>query len=176
MEWFWTHGYEATSMSDLQRCMGIGRQSLYDSFGGKREIFEESLERYLEGVKTYSEPLLAAEDGLVAIRTYFETNIRDQTRDRPRRGCMMFSTSAELAPHDPDIRKQVRKGVAALQKRFELALRRAQAQGSLSSNADVRAVAVFLTTQAGGITVMSRGGASRRELQSAVDITLSAIR
>lgn len=176
MDLFWTHGYEATSMSDLQRCMGIGRQSLYDTFGGKREIFEESLERYIDGVKTYSESLLGAEDGLVAVHTYFDTAIRDQTRAKPRRGCMMFATCAELAPHDPDIRKQVRKGVAALQKRFELALGRAQEQGSLSSNADVRSLAVFLTTQAGGITVMSRGGASRKELQSAVDITMSAIR
>lgn len=175
MDLFWTHGYEATSMSDLQRCMGIGRQSLYDTFGGKKEIFQESLERYLEGVKRYSESLLGAEDGLVAVRTYFDTAIRDQTRAAPRRACMMFNTCAELAPHDPDIRKQVRKGVAALQKRFELALCRAQEQGTLSTNADAHALAIFLTTQAGGITIMSRGGASRKELQSTVDVTLGAI-
>ena len=175
MDLFWTHGYEATSMSDLQRSMGIGRQSLYDTFGGKKEVFQESLERYLEGVKRYSESLLGAEDGLVAIRTYFDTAIRDQTRATPRRACMMFNTCAEVAPHDPEIRKQVRKGVAALQKRFELALRRAQEQGTLSTNADAHALAIFLTTQAGGITIMSRGGASRKELQSTVDATLRAI-
>jgi TetR/AcrR family transcriptional repressor of nem operon len=175
MELFWTHGYEATSMSDLQRCMGIGRQSLYDTFGGKKEVFQESLERYLEGVKRYSESLLGAADGLVAIRTYFDTAIRNQTRATPRRACMMFNTCAEVAPHDPEIRKQVRKGVSALQKRFELALRRAQEQGALSTNADAHALAIFLTTQAGGITIMSRGGASRKELQSTVDVALRAI-
>jgi len=176
MDLFWTHGYEATSMSGLQRSMGIGRQSLYDTFGGKREIFQESLERYLDGAKRYSGSLLGAEDGLVAIRSYFDTAIRDQTRSSPRRACMMFNTCAELAPRDPEIRKQVRKGVAALQGQFELALDRAQVKGKLSSNCDIRSLAIFLTTQAGGITVMSRGGASRKQLQSAADITLSAIR
>ena len=83
MDLFWTHGYEPTSMSDLQRSMGIGRQSLYDTFGGKREIFRESLDRYLDGMKRYSESLLGAEDGLVAIRNYFNTTIRDQTRSTP---------------------------------------------------------------------------------------------
>ena len=40
---------------------------------------------------------------------------------------------------------------------------------------DAHALAIFLTTQAGGITIMSRGGASRKELQSTVDATLRAI-
>src|SRR5260221_12873587 len=43
---FWDKGYEATSTEDLRLAMGIGRQSFYDSFGGKRQIFIEVLRRY----------------------------------------------------------------------------------------------------------------------------------
>lgn len=176
MDLFWTHGYEATSMSDLQRAMGIGRQSLYDTFGDKRQVFQEALKRYLEGMAEYSGALLGREDGLAAIGAYFDALVRDKTTGTLRRACLMFNTCAELAPHDPEIRKQVRKGVIALQKRFELALGRAQEQGTLSLTADARSLAIFLTTQAGGIVLLSKGGSSRNELRAAANTALGAVR
>jgi len=175
MELFWTYGYKATSMSDLQRVMGIGRQSLYDTFGGKREVFKEALDRYLDEGARYWGDLLADDDGFEAIRTYLLTIGRDQTQTTPRRACMMFNTYSEVAPHDPEIKTQVRKGVLALQKKIELALGRAREQGTLSSNMDLRSVAIFLTTQVGGMNLMSRGGATRKELRAAAEVTLRVI-
>jgi AcrR family transcriptional regulator len=95
--------------------MGIGRQSLYDTFGDKRQIFGESLERYLERMKEFLAALLDVDDGLAAVRDYMNASVRDVMSPSPRRACMMFNTCAELAPHDPEIRKQARKGVLILQ-------------------------------------------------------------
>jgi len=39
MEVFWAQGYEAASLSQLLKCMEIGRKSLYDTFGNKRSLF-----------------------------------------------------------------------------------------------------------------------------------------
>ena len=175
VEVFWTHGYEATSMSDLQRAMGIGRQSLYDTFGDKKQIFEESLERYLERMKEFLESLLDADDGLAAVRAYMNTSVRDVMSPTPRRACMMFNTCAELASHNAEIRKQARKGVMVLQGSLELALRRAQEQGTVSPGTDAHTMAIFLTTQVGGLAVMSKSGASQKELQAAADIAIEAV-
>jgi hypothetical protein len=38
---FWKKGYDATTTDDLRHAMSIGRQSLYDSFGGKRPLYLE---------------------------------------------------------------------------------------------------------------------------------------
>ncbi len=176
MDLFWTHGYAAISMSDLQRAMGIGRQSLYDTFGDRRQVFQEVLKHYLEGMAEYSGALLGGEDGLAAIRAYFDTLVRDKTTGTVRRACLLFNTCGEVAPHDPEIKKQVRKGVVALQKRFELALGRAQEQGTLALTADVHSLAIFLATQSGGIVLLSKGGSTRKELRAAVDIALSAVK
>ena len=46
MELFWARGYEGTGMRELLQHMGIGRQSLYDTFGDKRSLFIEALKCY----------------------------------------------------------------------------------------------------------------------------------
>src|SRR5690242_11856901 len=45
---FWEHGYEATSVSDLTRIMGIGAPSLYAAFSDKRTLFEEVVRVYVD--------------------------------------------------------------------------------------------------------------------------------
>ena len=62
-----------------------------------------------------------------------------------------------------------------LQGSLELALRRAQEQGTVSPGTDAHTMAIFLTTQVGGLAVMSKSGASQKELQAAADIAIEAV-
>src|SRR4249920_3479788 len=48
MELFWEKGYHATSIQDLVDRLGVNRQSLYDTYGGKDQLFLSALERYRE--------------------------------------------------------------------------------------------------------------------------------
>ncbi|CAM5304009.1 hypothetical protein SVIOM74S_00836 [Streptomyces violarus] len=48
LELFWRRGYEATSMSDLVEHLGIGRASIYATFGSKHELYLKALDRYAE--------------------------------------------------------------------------------------------------------------------------------
>lgn len=50
MHLFWEQGYEATSMSDLLRAMGLSKSSLYHRFGGKKELFLQCMARYSEAI------------------------------------------------------------------------------------------------------------------------------
>ena len=45
---FCDRGYEGTSTEALLGEMGISRQSLYDTFGDKRRLYLEALQRYVE--------------------------------------------------------------------------------------------------------------------------------
>src|SRR6266567_3686326 len=55
MEVFWSRGYEAASIQELIKHMGINRQSLYDTFGDKHALYLQALDRYreMEGHKLF---------------------------------------------------------------------------------------------------------------------------
>ncbi|MFE0778507.1 TetR/AcrR family transcriptional regulator, partial [Streptomyces sp. NPDC058861] len=48
LELFWARGYEATTMADLVEHLGVGRASLYATFGNKHELYLKALDRYTE--------------------------------------------------------------------------------------------------------------------------------
>src|SRR5437660_1442341 len=57
-EVFAVHGLAATTLDDLVRATGLGKQSLYNAFGGKRELFLRALsEDREEAARAVSEAL-----------------------------------------------------------------------------------------------------------------------
>jgi AcrR family transcriptional regulator len=73
---FWRRGYDGTAISDLEAELGIGRKSLYDTFGGKRALFLRALEQYTE---TVIEKICA---GLADERNEPDPQERDQDQER----------------------------------------------------------------------------------------------
>ena len=46
MQAFWMHGYEATSMQDIEVATGLRKQSLYRLFGDKHAMYLAALWSY----------------------------------------------------------------------------------------------------------------------------------
>src|SRR4051794_21442736 len=59
MRIFWKHGYEAASLPQLTRAMGINRPSMYAAFGNKESLFRKALDRYTEKSSTLFRDSLA---------------------------------------------------------------------------------------------------------------------
>ncbi|MFX6794070.1 helix-turn-helix domain-containing protein, partial [Acinetobacter baumannii] len=58
---FWSRGYGATTLDDLQEALGLQRGSLYSYFKSKEALFRETLELYQkEIVQARRERVLAA--------------------------------------------------------------------------------------------------------------------
>ncbi|HEY0696798.1 MAG TPA: helix-turn-helix domain-containing protein [Micromonospora sp.] len=104
---FWERGYEATSMADLEQRTGLNRSSIYQAFGSKRGLFDETLRHYLREV---AEPRLTGLDragaGLPEIVDYLRA-LGDVLAGHPglaRNGCLMVNSVAELSTRDDGIR------------------------------------------------------------------------
>ena len=48
MKTFWIRGYEGCFTQDLCSDTGLGKGSLYNTFGSKHELYKQVLERYHE--------------------------------------------------------------------------------------------------------------------------------
>jgi TetR/AcrR family transcriptional regulator, transcriptional repressor for nem operon len=179
MHLFWEKGYRAVSMDELVRDVGTTRTSVYREFGGKRRLFETSLDRYADGVVTaVLRPMTDGTDGIAAIEKYFEDIIRKAERGgRLSRGCLMTNTMTELGATDRRIRRRTEAHFARVARAFESALGRARARRELRDDVrDLKAWALHLATFAQGTWVCARSGVGARELRRAIRASLLAIR
>lgn len=175
---FWRQGYESTSLSELIEHMSISRQSLYNTFGGKQQLFHRVLEHYQQTrVAGVFQMLEAADADLHTIEEYF-ANVATYTTmpGEVRVGCLMVNTTVELANQEGDAATVVRRFGMRLEKALLHALRGARKAGQLAEQPDPKAMAQYLTTVVQGMLVVSKAGASRKQLQSTAQLALASVR
>jgi len=174
-ELFWTKGYEETSMRDLEEGLGVGRQSLYSTFGDKRDLFLAALDRYASLQQERIEPLLAPDAGLAAIRAYFARAFSPAACSEPRRSCMMLNSVVEFGQADAEVTRRYNANQEHIVGAFRHALSGAVRKGELPASIDQNALALFLVSQMYGLVVLSKGGAPPATLERVVATALSAL-
>jgi TetR/AcrR family transcriptional regulator, transcriptional repressor for nem operon len=173
---FWERGYASTSLADLEAHLGLGRQSLYNTFGDKQALFLKALDRYqrvvLEGVLAH---LTAPGAGLEAIRAFFRTNVESLTAPGPRRACLVANTILERGSQDTDALARCNRVRAGLERALRRALVRAKNRGELARSLDVEATAKLLVIQFYGLIVLAKTGATAQDLHAAVEVLLAGL-
>ncbi|HUD97010.1 MAG TPA: TetR family transcriptional regulator [Woeseiaceae bacterium] len=176
VEVFSSKGYSETSMDDLVKATGVSRYGLYGTFGNKRELFEQALDRYADGMgrKSFLR-LLEPDASLAHIRAIFEERIDAMSRSGEKRGCMLSHTAMELAPHDKEIEGVLQKFLKRMSKAFSIGLDAAKSRGEVRADLDVAAAGEFLTGALFGLAVLARAGFSRPMLDRFVDQTFASL-
>jgi len=173
MEVFWSRGYEAASIQELVKHMGINRQSLYDTFGDKHSLYLQTLDCYreVEGRRIFE---LLGQAGSVkkTLRLLFEGVIERALCDRQRRGCFMGNAMSELAGRCKETAARTCTNMAAAEGAFYRALLRGKKEGELKGVRDPRAVARFLYSSLQGLLLMAKATQDRKTLKDVVKITL----
>ncbi|UFQ15470.1 MULTISPECIES: TetR/AcrR family transcriptional regulator [Streptomyces] len=177
LELFWWRGYEATSMADLVEALGIGRASIYATFGNKHDLYLKALERYGEQQR----PLLLAElaqpgPALPAVRAAVRRFGAEATAERRRlTGCFVTNTAAELAPHDATAARVVERNWDRVETLLHSALVRAQAQGELPADRDPLTLARMLLVLLQGLRVVGKASADPARVRDAVEQALTLL-
>ncbi|MFF3335331.1 TetR/AcrR family transcriptional regulator [Streptomyces sp. NPDC002888] len=177
LELFWRRGYEATSMADLVAHLGIGRASIYATYGNKRDLYLKALDRYGEGqnpqlVRELSQPGPA----LPAVRALVRRFAAEASDDACRTsGCFVTNTAAELAPHDPAAARRVELGWEHLETLLHSTLVRAQGQGELPAERDPRALARMLLVLMQGLRVVGKASSDPARVRDAAEQALQIL-
>ncbi|MCX4822931.1 TetR/AcrR family transcriptional regulator [Streptomyces sp. NBC_01142] len=158
LELFWRRGYEATSMADLVEHLGIGRASIYATFGNKHALYLKAMDRYAETCHPQLfDELSQPGPALPAVRAVVRRFATESTADEGRRnGCFVTNTAAELGPHDADAARRVEISWENIETLIHSALVRAQAQGELDKDREPRALARMLLVLMQGMRVVGK--------------------
>lgn len=177
METFWSKGYETTSLDDLCEVTGLSRSSLYATFGSKRNLLLRSIDRYVEQRTSRLAAVLAQP---IPIRDAFDALAQqfiDQIVAGPgRRGCFLGNCAAELPRRDRAALTHVSRGLAATEATFREALTRAKARKELSQDADVDALARFLTAGFQGLRLVGKVNSDRAALKQIAATMLQCLK
>lgn len=174
LELFWHKGYEATSMADLVEHLGIGRASIYATFGAKTELYLRAYDRFIENGVDLAD-LLRAEPVLPAVRALIERYATEAAHDTAHRGCFVVNTAVELAPHDRRLADRVEANWDHIEGALAAALDRARDRGELAAGKDPRALARFLLTVMQGMRVIGKGSTDPARLRDTAAQALSVL-
>ena len=138
--------------------MGIGRQSLYDTFGDKRSLFLEALTRYFGSQVGPVLALLRSPGSPMGnLRKVFQA-WENMDHKSGSCGCMAGNSLAEFGRHDEDVVRIIRGYFGTLEDGFCEIFERAREAGELKSPIPSRDLARMLVSTGQGLALMSKLG------------------
>jgi AcrR family transcriptional regulator len=169
---FAEYGFEGTSTEVLVRSMGIGRQSLYDTFGDKWQLYLEALRLYtLDQVHEQIVALRRAPRAIAGIVALVNMVIADVDR-----GCLGVGSIWEFGCSKPEVVVLNEAAGRALRDALTSRIREAQADGDVAAELDANQVSAFLVMTFAGIKIAGRAGASTKELRAMAQLAMRSLR
>ncbi len=154
LDLFWDKGYEAVGVSELLDHMQIGRQSMYDTFGNKRDLFLAALAAYEQQQIAAVKAMLKAPGSPIAnigsVFAYWEQMVAQG------KGCLVGNSSIELGAEDPAVSRILCQGTKAIRAAFRQALERASKAGEIDANLDPDEIADLIVTTGQGVALLSQ--------------------
>nr|WP_321985536.1 TetR/AcrR family transcriptional regulator [uncultured Lichenicoccus sp.] len=170
---FWRHGYEATSLAELTRAMGVTSPSIYAAYGDKKGLFRAAVRRYLTQPQTPVAVIAQAPNAATAARTLVEGAAIAFTGTDTPAGCLLASSAIAVSAEADDVREEL----AAIRREIETALRDRISDdikaGRLPPATDRTILAAYVMTVIQGLSTLARDGATRAKLEQVAQFALA---
>jgi AcrR family transcriptional regulator len=173
---FREHGYEGTSLAELQKAMGdLSPPSLYAAFGSKEELFKEAVELYRKHIGALAARALEqATTTKAAIDALLRSTIAAVTEAGEPRGCLLVQGALNCSPEGEDVQNYLHELRSETHRMVTKRFKAGLAAADIPADTDVAALASFYTTVIHGLAIQARDGASRASLTAAVDCAMAA--
>ena len=175
MEVFWQKGYKATSIKDITAHTGLKPGSIYNTFGDKHSLFIEAIEHYGEVVTSNTLKTLSAEGSPSENIKKFFTDLVSRPMDKQCKGCLIINTVVELANHDDESAKVVKKIISKIEDAFYSSLKKAQELGEISNETNIEVLASYYASSTHGLLVTGKAAATRKQMENIVDVILTTL-
>jgi TetR/AcrR family transcriptional regulator, transcriptional repressor for nem operon len=176
MNVFWRKGYADTTPQDLVDALGIGKGSLYNTFGSKHRLFEAALERYRDSQVATLVTMLE-EPGPVQARLRKALTYLTKTdlADPDHRGCLAVNTAAELGRSDEDALRLVRRMFDRTEAAFRALVEEGKRAGEIAAERDAETISSVLLNTVIGLRVLARVADGPERLSRVIDGVLESL-
>lgn len=171
---FAAHGYQGTSLAMLLEATGLARQSLYNCFGDKRDLYLDTLELAAEHYAQLQARMRAAPSGRAALEDYFDQLVHGCSEGGPGRYCLL-ATGLQEGVDDPLVRARLGERWAAAHEVLREAVERGQKDGSVRSQGPSAALADLLLAVSSGMRVNAGAHFSADRQRRTADLALAAL-
>ncbi len=176
LDLFWLQGFNGASIQEVVDCMGVSRSSLYDTFGDKKRIYLQSLQKRLcSGSTAFVAFTQAAPKALDAIRQLLERTATEGMQDNQKKGCFMVNAAVEMAASDPEVRQIVNQNRLNVETALTALISRGQAAGEIRSGADPRSLARFVFNNFTGMNVAAKFVEDRQVYEDIIENVVAAL-
>ncbi|WP_276120966.1 TetR/AcrR family transcriptional regulator [Pararhizobium qamdonense] len=171
MEIFREHGFEGSSTPMLTRAMRIGRQSLYDTFGDKWQLYLSALSRYgrLE-ISAHVTTLMSKQKAMDGITAMIERVVSEA-----RQSCLGVNSVCEFGNREKDVNSIHASSDRLLRAALVGRIEEAQSDGDLARDLNPSSVVDFLSASFAGIRIAARSGAQDAQLNDLGKMAVRAI-
>lgn len=157
-------GFAGTSLDDLIEATGLARQSLYNAFGGKKELFMRALLSDTAGaVDAVKTVLQSAEDPIARIRTQLVSAAVEHGSAQATPS-LFLRAAVELSARDPEVAATVTTAFDAIRADYTACIVDAQNAGEIDGSADAEALGNYFCAVIEGMSTLGRVGVSRAVL------------
>lgn len=165
VELFWTKGYHATSLKDLEAALHMKPGSIYAAFSSKEALYLAALERYFEASKTaFASMMQDAVSPLGALSDYLRQLARSRSEDPQGRACMLVKTLIDTTATDAVIAERANGYIDAMKADFTAAFDRAKASGELPQDLDSKRLARRYQSNINALRIELHRGMEQAEL------------
>jgi len=172
VEVFREHGFAGTSAQMLTSAMHIGKQSLYDTFGGKWQLYCSALEKYGTcETAAHIERLQDSPRAIEGIEQMLERVVQDA-----RRPCLGVSSINEFSDHEEELIRIRKPAGRALRTALLHNICEAKVAGDLACDLDPDQAVAFLLSNVAAIRIAARGGADPTELRALARLAIKALK
>lgn len=174
---FWRHGYHLASVDALTKATGLGRGSLYGTFGSKDQLFIACLRRYMSKIGAENAAALTSrpDDHRAAIGAFFTAIIDRFERPENPPGCMGANTAHEWADLDAQSRDAAQEITATQTRAIEDVFLEARRRKHLPAEIDIPTLAAYVLGTSHMLAMMDRSGAEIASIRAVAELALNAI-
>ncbi|MFE2157760.1 TetR/AcrR family transcriptional regulator [Streptomyces lydicus] len=172
MRVFWQRGYADASLDALGSATGLGRGSLYGTFGNKDALFRQCLDRYAALYGTRYEQALAAHPGdpVRAVHAFFDVTLARIADPEVPTGCLIAQSATQSPTLKEENSARVRGLLDAQHRRVREAL-----TGSPADPQVLDELATYIVAVNQSLAVLSRAGTPDPELRSVARLACTTV-